>query len=272
MNTVLIVCFFTAVIHMSEALALSMRLAGVKTNQIATSISFVNVSFLVSRMANMLQAPLLGAMVDSAIRTGTASVLGVDFRYIIFAAFIGNLLGAFFTPTMANIFVAGIKIFEKQASIPRLLVMMFLPKNIMKIIKSFRLPKLSMLSDVHFNRIPHGFLYFNIFVVGIYAVGVLSSLFAGALLPDLRATAVQLSGIVNGMATIMLAMFVDPGGAHITDQCIKKKRPISDVKTTIFFLLLGRIIATFILAQLIFIPATNYIIYFTKLIGGSFGQ
>lgn len=272
MNTLAIVCFFTAIIHMSESLALSMRLAGVRTKQIATSISFVNVSFLISRMSNMLQAPLLGAMVDSAVRTGEAAVLGVNFRYIILASFIGNLLGAFFTPTMVNVFEKGIIIFEQQGSIPRLIRAALMPRNIIKIFKSFRLPHVSSLKDIHYKNIPHGFLYLNICVVGIYAVGVLASLYAGALLPDMRATAVQLSGIVNGMATILLALMVDPSGAYITDQAVRGKRPINDVRTMIFYLLSGRLIATAILAQLIFIPSTEYIIYVAKFIGHSFGN
>lgn len=272
MNTVLIVCFFTAIIHMCESLAISMRLAGVKTKQIATSISFVNVSFLIARMSNMLQAPLLGAMVDSAIRNGRAELLGADFRYIILAAFVGNLVGMFFTPTMVNIFAHGIKLFEKHASIIKVISLALKPKNILKIIKSFRWPQLATLKGLNFKNIPHGFLYFNVFVVGIYAIGVLSALWAGALLPDLRATAVQLSGIVNGMATIMLALVVDPGGAHITDQAIKGTKSINDVKSMIFLMLAGRVVATLIIAQLFFSPATKYIMYFTQLIGRSFGS
>ncbi|MBU0580345.1 MAG: lipid II flippase Amj family protein [Candidatus Margulisbacteria bacterium] len=62
MNTILLVCCLTAFIHLSETLALAMRLAGVRSKQVATSISFVNTSFLGARMSNMLQAPLLGAL------------------------------------------------------------------------------------------------------------------------------------------------------------------------------------------------------------------
>jgi hypothetical protein len=270
-NTIIIVCFFTAIIHMSETLALSMRLAGVRTKQIATSISFVNVSFLISRMSNMLQAPLLGAMVDTAIHHGTAAELMLNFRFILLAAFAGNLLGALLTPTMVNIFIQGIFIFEKTGSIPRLIRRALRPRAILKMIKAFRLPRLSMLKDIRWHKIPHTFIYLNILMVGIYAVGVLSSLLAGAMLPDMRATAVQLSGIVNGLATIMLAIAVDPAGAHITDQAVRGKRPLGDVRTMVFFLVTGRLVATLILAQLFLAPATTYIMYVTQVIGKHFG-
>ena len=80
MHPLYIVCFFTALIHLTETLASSMRLAWVRTVQVATSLSFVNASLLISRMSNMLQAPLLGSMVDFAIlNNNTASLFG-NFR------------------------------------------------------------------------------------------------------------------------------------------------------------------------------------------------
>jgi len=70
MNPLLIVCILTGIIHLTEAVASSMRLAGVRTKNIATSLSFVNATLLITRLSNMLQAPLLGGMVDTAILRG----------------------------------------------------------------------------------------------------------------------------------------------------------------------------------------------------------
>lgn len=264
------VCLFTFMIHLSETLALSMRLAGVRTQQVATSISFVNTSFLISRMANMLQAPLLGGMVDAAVNhygNLTPSLLGYYFRWIIFAAFWGNLAGAFLTPTFTRLFEKGIIRFEKQGSLPRLLFSLLYPRNIQAIFRSFRWPSTRSLNGIHWNAIPHTFLYLNVLMVSIYAIGVLASLYAGAQLPHLRATAANLSGIVNGMATILLAIMVDPAGAHIVDHAVQKKRPESDAKTMIFFLISGRILGTLLLSQLLFWPATTYIMSVTHYVG-----
>lgn len=270
-NTVWIVCFFTLIINMTESLALSMRLAGVRTKQIATSISFVNVSFLISRMSNMLQAPLLGAMVDSSVRLGTANSLIDSFRVIIFSGFIGNLIGAALTPTMVGVFEQGIYIFEKKGSIPSLIKAALTPRNLWKIIKMFRLPHLRDFQKIKWHTIPHTFLYLNVCMAAIYAVGVLASLLAGAFLPDYRATTGQLSGIVNGMATILLAIMVDPTGAHITDQAARGKRPIDDVRSMVFFLLLGKLIAFLLIAQFLLVPATHYIMYVARQISTAFG-
>jgi len=62
----------------------------------------------------------------------------------------------------------------------------------------------------------------------------------------------------------MLAIMVDPAGAHITDQVVQGKRPLNDVWTMIFFLQSGRLLATLILAQLILWPATQYIMAVTN--------
>jgi len=269
MKTVFFVCCFTFLIHLAETLALSMRLAGVRTKQVASSISFVNASFLVSRMSNMLQAPLLGAMVDAAVNPAnslTASMLGIYFRWIIFAAFWGNLLGAFLTPTFVHIFEKGIYRFERDASIPKLIFSMFKPQNFIAILKQFRLPSLKSLKNISWKNIPHLFLYLNIFMVSIYTIGVLASLFAGAQLPQYRATAANLSGIVNGLATILLALMVDPSSAHIVDQVVRGKRSENDARSMVFYLVMGRVFGSFLLAQLIFWPATEYIMFMTRFV------
>ncbi len=262
-TTIVIVCVFTMIIHFSETLALAMRLSGVRTRQVATSISFVNMSFLVSRMSNMLQAPLLGVMVDTAVRCGSVDLLGQYFRWIIFAAFVGNLLGAFFIPTMVSVFEIGIRSFERTGSIPKLLLKLLLPCTVMRIVRCFRLPAFSQLKGMSWKTIPHGFIYLNLFMVAVYAIGVLASLYAGAQMPDYRATAVQLSGIVNGLATIILVIFVDPTGAYIVDQVVHGKRKEEDAKTMVFSLVMGRVLGTLIVSQLLFIAATHYIMAVT---------
>ncbi|MFC1517796.1 lipid II flippase family protein [Candidatus Margulisiibacteriota bacterium] len=270
MNTIAIVCFFTAFIHFSETLALSMRLAGARTKQVATSISFVNTAFLGARMSNMLQAPLLGALVDSAVRSNSAEALIQNFRYIIFAAFIGNVLGALLLPTGAKIFEEGILVFEKTASIPKLIREAFRWHNFKAILRSFRLPSFRSFTNIHWKRIPHLFIYLNAFMVSVYAIGVLASLAAGALLPQLRATATQLSGIVNGIATVLLVIMVDPTGAHIVDKIVKGERPVDDARTMVFYLVLGRILGTLIISQIIFSPAVKYIMAVTKWVASIF--
>lgn len=262
--TVLIVAVFTGVIHFAETLALSIRLAGVKTGQVATSISFVNISFLIARMSNMLQAPLLGVMVDNAISTGSTLTLENSFRIIIFAAFIGNTLGALLIPWASSVAVKAIYRFEQKGNVFALFYELLKPKTIKKIISQATFPSYSVSIWQSVKKLPTAFWLLNILMVAIYAIGVLAALYAGSQIPELRTTASQLSGIVNGIATILLALLVDPTSAHVVDQVVRGKRELQDAKTMVFLLAAGRILATLILAQLIFIPASKYIMVVTN--------
>jgi len=270
MNAVIIACVLTGLIHFIETLATSMRLAGVRTKQVATSVSFVNAILLFSRLSNMLQAPLLGGMVDTAILMNTVDTLQGSFRIIIFAAFVGNMVGAVMAPFGVYIFTGAINSFEKTASLPRTILAGLYPKNLLKMIKGFRLPALQSLKGLSLAGIPKTFLVLNMFVVAIYSIGVLSSLCAGAFVPSYRTTATQLSGIVNGIATLFLALMVDPVCAHITDQAVRGKRKEQDVKTMIFYIIMGRVLGTLILSQLFFMPATSYVKSATIFVKGLF--
>ncbi len=259
MNALVFVCILTGTIHFFETLASSMRLAGVRTKQIATSLAFVNTAFLVARMSNMFQAPLLGGMVDTAIMTNTPAVLSNQFRLVIFCAFIGNLVGALLVPYFVFLFEKAILTFEQVGSIPRLFLVAIKPRNLKKIVKAFRLPTFGSFKGLSVKNFSKNFLVLNLFMVSIYAIGVLSSLYAGAQVPEFRTTASQLSGIVNGMATILLALLVDPACAFITDQAVRGKRKEDDVRTMVFYIILGRIVGTLIISQLLFWPASEYI-------------
>ena len=270
MDPLILVCIFTGLIHFTETISSSMRLTGVRTKQLALSLSFVNASLLISRMSNMLQAPLLGGMVDTAILQNTVAVLWSNFRIIIFAAFIGNTIGAILTPFAVAIFTKAISRFDDFGSVPRLIIWGFRPRNLLKAIKLFRLPTVNSLKGISLKGIPKTFLVLNLFMVSLYAIGVLCSLMAGALVPTFRTTATQLSGIVNGIATILFTLMVDPIAAHITDQAARGKRPQNDVRSVVFYIVLGRVVGTLILSQLFFFPGAHYIKTVTLWVKGAF--
>ena len=134
---------------------------------------------------------------------------------------------------------------------------------------SFRFPPLLSFRKISLSNLPKGFLIINVVVTSIYTIGVLCSLLAGAYLPEFRATAIQLSGIVNGIATVLFTLFVDPSGARITDQAVHNKRDQEDVRSVVFFLQLGKMIGTLFIAQLLFKPLAKYIMEVTIIISNS---
>ncbi|MGE4170653.1 MAG: lipid II flippase Amj family protein [Candidatus Margulisiibacteriota bacterium] len=263
----IIICFFTFTIHMTETLAYCMRLAGLRTRQIAISMSFVTSTLLISRLSNMFQAPLLGTMVDGAILSHADQALvhlEWSFRLVILFGFLGSLMGAFLTPTAVYLFERAIRRFLHHGSLPRLFASAFIPRNFIKIIKAFRLPKFASLKRVRLSNLPKTFLIMNVVVTSVYTIGVLCSLLAGAYIPQMRSTANQLSGIVNGMATILLTVFVDPSGARITDQAFHGVRSEEDVRSVVFFMQVTRLLGTLVIAQLFFDPFAKYIMWVTQ--------
>ncbi|MGB9613245.1 MAG: lipid II flippase Amj family protein [Candidatus Margulisiibacteriota bacterium] len=272
MSPQLVVCILTGIIHLTETAASSLRLAGVRTKQVATSLSFVNATLLITRTSNMLQAPFLGGMVDHAILVGDPTSLIRNFRLVIFAAFIGNLLGAIFSPFFVSVFTKAIERFERVGSVPKLILLAFHPKNFLAIIRRFRLPRRQTFINLSLKDMPQGFLWLNLLVVSIYTIGVLSSLYAGALVPEFRITASQLSAIVNGIATILLVTLVDPTCAYLTDSAVRGKRREADVRAMVFYIILGRVVGTLVVSQLLFLPAANYIKTATFLVKGMFGK
>lgn len=110
-------------------------------------------------------------------------------------------------------------------------------------------------------RLPKGFLLGNVLVVAVHSCGVVAAIYAGAELSEnLGRTALLLSSVVNGLATITLAIVVDPVVANLTDQCEKGHRPAADIKAAALGLVAGMLLGA-LLAQFILYPATQIIEY-----------
>jgi hypothetical protein len=265
MSRLVVVIIFTAAIHMIDTLSYAVRLAGIKTKRLAMALSLFNIIVLIARTANMIQAPLLGSMVDRAINEGTSGPLLQDFRWIIFSATIGSMLGSALIPTFINIFSKGIVSLEKAGSIPQMLEMALVHKPLRKIKENVKRPRLSVIKNLIPDKIPTTFLFLNLIITSISTIGVLAAIYAGAMVPQYRITASQLSGIINGIATILLAVVVDPQAAIITDQTMQGIRDRQEANTMVVFLVGGKILGT-ILSQFIFTSAAKVIAMVTKFI------
>ncbi|MDI6711349.1 MAG: lipid II flippase Amj family protein [Thermoanaerobacterales bacterium] len=280
MSRLLIVAGLTALIHAVNTLIYGVRLSGVRTERLATAISLFNVVFLVASTANMVQAPLLASIVDRAINAGLSAggvgspvyqqhlaVLEEDMRVVILAATAGTLLGALAIPPFVQLFSRIILLFDEVGSVPRLAGMvLFSPRRVYRFFAQARIPRATALrAAVQTRGLPKTFLIMNVLVIGIYTIGVLSALYAGALFPEFRSTATLLSGIVNGIATVLVATIVDPTAARITDQALRGVRPESDVKSMVACLAGTRLLGT-LLAQILLLPAAEWIRFVAQLI------
>jgi len=263
--TVSILICFMAII---DTLALSIRTSGAITKRLAVSLALFNLIVIFARLSNLIQAPIVGNMADKTVvpdpvlNQMLVAQLLIKIRFIIGATTVGTVIGGLLTPSFIRMFSEMIVVFEQVRTLPRTALAMLSPSRLSKLMKCFSNPFNRRV--FHYLRLiknlPWEFLVFQVLVTAFYTVGVLSTIYAAALSPDIRATAVNLSGIVNGIATMLLFILVDPTAALITDQCINDIRKVDDAKAMNLYLVLARFAGT-LLAQFIVVLTALWVLW-----------
>jgi hypothetical protein len=250
----------TLVIHLVDTLAYSVRLNSVKSGQLALSFSLFNLFVLVSRTANTFQAPLIGSIIGVSVFHAIDPIN--DMRKVIFASTIGTFIGILLIPTFLRAFEVAVRRLEITGSVPSLVVEALQVNNIKRVVKSATRPTKTMLQRLRYREIPKRLLIINALVTGIYTIGVLAANYSAILVTEQhRLAAVGSSGMINGLATILLTLFIDPKSAIITDQALRGNRPYGDVKALVVLLITTKLIGT-LLGQVLFLPAAKVIASF----------
>ena len=254
---------FTALLYMF-ATALQMftnasRLAGVRTQRLATGLTLFNIFGTTGRFLALFYMPLIGRLADQASRlpTGGAAAYEHDLRLIMIGATAGTLLGGALVPWTTRLLERGIRSFEARGTLLQALSQLFKPRVFLSALKDFRMPRFSMLRYSPAN-LPKSFLFWNIIVIGFWVAGPLAAYLAGVIERPFALTAASLSGLITGVSTLTLTYIVDPTAALITDQAAHAKRPESDLKAMILYLIVSAFVGT-LLAQLLLTPAADII-------------
>ena len=260
-----IILTLTIAVHCLDTAAYASRIAGVRTGRLALTGALFNIVALASRVAYTLQAPLLGSAVDRMVQSGKVGGLLSDFHLIIGAATFGTLLGAALIPTFAAVFSRGALAYEFHGSFPALLLHTLSLRGFSRISQHFRLPLPESLREARRFNLPRSFLLLNIIVTAVYTVGIGSTMYASALAPELARTATTLSGVINGVGTLLLVILIDPVSAVITDQALRGKRTLVEVSHIVIWQIAGRFIGTLV-AQLLFFPAATLVVHLARLL------
>jgi hypothetical protein len=264
-NQLILILIFTFVINLVGTFAYSTRIASTRTGQIALSFALFNVMILVSRISNSFQAPLLAKRVEENLDQYSA-LLESDFRLILLSATLATIVGMLLTPTFQRILTTSVKKFAQYKSIPRLLLAGLTLNGISKIKKSSAIPSIKNIRGLFkTDKIPLKFIIFNMLATAVWTVGVIASIYAGYLEPDLRSTSGQLSSVINGLATILLVIFVDPRVAIITDEVNNDIKSEGYLRRTLVALLFARLAGT-LLAQVILVPSAMLIVEVAKIL------
>lgn len=263
MKTIVIeLIIITAIIHLIDTLAYSVRLNSVKSGQYALSLSLFNVFVLISRTAYTLLSPLIGKLIGYSIANGYNPEL--ELRLIILASTIGTILGIFVIPTFLRIFEKAVAKLELSGSVPAVIIQSLNLSSIKRIAKSATFPKKGMVNKLNLQDMPKALLILNTLITGVYTIGIFAAFYSATLVTHEKqlATAAS-SGMITGVATILLTMFIDPKAAIVTDQALRGDRPYQDVKTLVVLLIGTKLMGT-LLGQLLFIPGAQFLAWIYK--------
>lgn len=256
----IIIMLLLLIINAIGTSAYAARLAGVRSKSINSSGTLYNILTLVSRLSNMLLAPLIASIVEEAIKLNQTEGLSLSFRLMILGTSIGVGLSVLLLPFMTDVYYRTIFKLKEHKSIPRLVKNETNIKNFISIIKLFRLPTLKHFKEIKMGTIPTNFLILNVFAYAVYTTGFLAAFYAGSLIPEYRLVAGNLSSAINGFATIALYILIDPVINVISDETIEGKRDEQELKTALGLLAIGRFVGT-MLAQALFIPVAYLLVY-----------
>ena len=261
----LVICVLTFVIHLIGTLAYAVRIAGVRTRRIAVSFALFNILVLVSRTSNSFQGPFLAKRIESNISHGISYGLLSDFRWLLLSATLATVVGALLIPTFQRIFSRAVLHFQVHRSIPRLLMHGFFKGGIAQLRDVASVPAASNFTQM---RVGHGLspwvIVLNIVAVALWTIGVFASLYAGYLNPQLRVTSSALSSVVNGAATIMMFVFIDPQMSVMTDDVVEGKTSEPQFRKAVVWLVGSRLVGT-VLAQLLLVPAAMAIVFVAEI-------
>ena len=257
-----IVLLLNFVITLIGTLAYAVRLVGVKTGRVAVSFALFNILALVSRTANTLQVPLLTKYVEK--NPFSESLIGL-FNLIILTAVIASIMGAFMIPFFQRLFYKAVEAFSVNRSISKLILHSFSKSGVRYIKESMRIPSKLNFGVFNFRTLPFKLMFLNTISVALLTVGALAPIYAGSLEPELRATCITLSAILNGFAVIVMAVFIDPHLSIMTDDVIDGKCSMAEFNNCVAGMVITKVIGT-ALSFAVLVPSAYLIVKVAKFI------
>lgn len=259
-----IISLFLVIVTAIETLAYSTRLSGARIGLIASALSLFSTMIIVSRFSTMFQQALTGKLLSAAPAAHKLEFIESQYRVLIGVTSLGVLIGIFLFPTFIAIFSrAIIQLVDEKGSMVSLARKWCNIRGLKKAIRYLRLPRLSYLEGITLRNFPKRMFCINIAITAVYTVGVLSSLYASLLTPENAAAAIMSSGIINGMATILLTLFIDPKASVLADRVVRKEQRYANLKSYSVAMVGSKFVGT-VVAQLIFIPCAYYVAWFSE--------
>ena len=254
-----LIVLFNFIIHLVGTLAFAFRIAGIRTGHIAIAFSLFNVLVLISRLANSFQGPFLAKRVETAIQGPALSGLTFDFMLVIASASLATLAGGLLIPTFQRYSTRAVAAFQRTRSMPRLLLRSLTPRGVSAVAASAALPNYRNLQTLRgFGGVPAGAIMLNFVATALWTVGVMAAIYAGAIDPEFRVTAATLSSIINGVATVIMFIMIDPFLSGLTDDVVHGRANEAHFRRVVVWMVASRFAGT-VAAQALLLPGATAI-------------
>ncbi len=224
-----------------------------------------NILLICSQFANTLQAPLLTKTIETSIMAGEPAN-DFLFRLILFSATIGATVGALCIPSMHRFMEKGVSKLYQNNSVFETMIKSLKFSTLVHLKKSITLPhKNNFFRLRQFKEMRTKIILLNVLVYSFISASILSCLYAGYLQPNLRTTALSMSGIAGGLGAVGMMLFLQPHDAILTDKVIDGSIAEGHFRRHISLVVLARISGT-ILGQFIFIPMAHVVAFLAGII------
>lgn len=225
LTAAVVACF--AFIHLLEYLGYYARIAGHLARRRATGYAIQNAINTLTRFFYLLMMPVLGFIVDRGMELGSYLRMG---------------LAALGAAACACLIVHGLR-YRCIGWLLRFVAQGHDRELAMLELQSLRRSLRQSARD-HDGRIWMP----ACIVFTCYAIGVLAAYFCALAIHDYRATISQLSGVVNGLATVLLTFVLEPRIARTID-----RHDSTEAYLVIQALLRGRLLAIVVVAPALFL-------------------
>jgi hypothetical protein len=187
------------------------------------------------------------------------------FQLIVFSSFIATIIGIILIPTFQRLLSIAVIKFSEQKSILKVITSIFTQNGFSILKNNITLPQKSnfILSNLK-TDFPLKFFLLNIFAVSIITCGVIASVYAGTLNSNFRSTANNLSSVINGFATILMFLIIDPYLSILTDEVILGKFSEAKFRLFVKIMLIARLLGT-LLSIFLLRPFAEIIIYIASI-------
>jgi hypothetical protein len=195
-----------------------------------------------------------------------AEALFWDFQILMFTATLATLVGTLMVPTVQRLFTRAIHHFHANRSIPKLMMHAFAKGGLGYLKTAVTAPSVEHVKGLREKSIVSmRMIILNVLAQCFLALGVFASLYAGFIAPEFRVTALSLSAVINGVATILLFVLIDPQLSVMTDDVVEGRITEGQFRRAVVWLAGSRVLGT-ALAQALLVPAAILIAEIARVI------